>query len=430
MQTLGVRELRLAGDVRGGDPARVRRPREFDPNVETIREGLRARRDAMIGALAREMPEGTTWNEPDGGYFLWVDLPGGMTGEALLAQADEVDVTFVKGADFYWDGSGETAIRLAFSYATPAEIDEGIARLRRPRAGGGRGHRVNGPGTAPPTWTSSSASATPSRSRCGPRSGSAPSASAALRRTQAGSRSSRSTTSSAPVRATTRGCTSSSQATHASSSMETSWMGLRAPSSSSPTPLAVRRRPPSRTPPSSSSEGRAVRPSGPRRGIHGSRRCRSTRRRTTRGATAIMARALERIEQAPTFSTTSPVFRGPCRAPGGRARAPHRSAELDPQVAGWASDDSRPRLDPRGGRLPDAARRLSGRVGAERGPRDQSRLLGRLEPGILLPDRNVGRGPSVSAQSPAWRNNSRCRYFSAFSPSSGDDHLRLSPPRG
>jgi 2-aminoadipate transaminase len=103
----------------------------FDPNVETIREGLRARRDAMIGALAREMPEGTTWNEPDGGYFLWVDLPGGLTGETLLAQADEVDVAFVKGADFYWDGGGESAVRLAFSYATPAEIDEGIARLGR-----------------------------------------------------------------------------------------------------------------------------------------------------------------------------------------------------------------------------------------------------------------------------------------------------------
>ena len=103
----------------------------FDPNVETIRKGLRARRDTMIGALAREMPEGTTWNEPDGGYFLWVDLPGGLTGETLLAQAGEVDVAFVKGADFYWDGGGESAVRLAFSYATPAEIDEGIARLGR-----------------------------------------------------------------------------------------------------------------------------------------------------------------------------------------------------------------------------------------------------------------------------------------------------------
>ena len=103
----------------------------FDPNVERIRAGLRVRRDTMIGALAREMPEGTSWNEPDGGYFLWVDLPDGVSGEALLAQADEAGVTFVKGADFFLDGGGESALRLAFSYATAEEIDEGIGRLGR-----------------------------------------------------------------------------------------------------------------------------------------------------------------------------------------------------------------------------------------------------------------------------------------------------------
>jgi len=103
----------------------------FDPNVDRVRAGLRIRRDAMIAALAREMPAGTTWNEPDGGYFLWVDLPDGVSGEALLAQADGAGVTFVKGADFFVDGGGEAAIRLAFSYATAEEIDEGIARLGR-----------------------------------------------------------------------------------------------------------------------------------------------------------------------------------------------------------------------------------------------------------------------------------------------------------
>ena len=78
----------------------------FDPNVEAIQEALHLRRDAMISALAREMPEGTRWNEPDGGYFLWVDLPGGLSAESLLAQADEVGVAFIKGPDFFYDGGG------------------------------------------------------------------------------------------------------------------------------------------------------------------------------------------------------------------------------------------------------------------------------------------------------------------------------------
>jgi 2-aminoadipate transaminase len=103
----------------------------FDPNVEAIQEALRARRDAMISALAREMPEGTSWNEPDGGYFLWVDLPGGLSAEGLLAQADEAGVAFIKGPDFFFHGGGDSAMRLAFSYERPEVIDEGISRLGR-----------------------------------------------------------------------------------------------------------------------------------------------------------------------------------------------------------------------------------------------------------------------------------------------------------
>jgi DNA-binding transcriptional MocR family regulator len=101
----------------------------FDPNVEAIQEALHARRDAMIAALAREMPEGTSWNEPDGGYFLWVDLPDGLSAESLLAQADEVGVAFIKGPDFFFHGGGQSALRLAFSYERPEAIDEGITRL-------------------------------------------------------------------------------------------------------------------------------------------------------------------------------------------------------------------------------------------------------------------------------------------------------------
>ena len=126
-----VRELRLARDVRRGHAARVRLARLFDPNVESIQEALHERRDAMTTALARELPEGTSWNEPDGGYFLWVDLPDGLSAESLLAQADEAGVAFIKGPDFFFHGGGESSMRLAFSYERPDAIDEGIARLGR-----------------------------------------------------------------------------------------------------------------------------------------------------------------------------------------------------------------------------------------------------------------------------------------------------------
>ncbi len=82
----------------------------------------------MIRALARELPEGATWNEPEGGYFLWLDFPG-VDATSLLARAEGEGVTFVKGSDFYLDAGGEESARLAFSFATADEIDDGIARL-------------------------------------------------------------------------------------------------------------------------------------------------------------------------------------------------------------------------------------------------------------------------------------------------------------
>ena len=79
------------------------------------------------------MPEGTRWNiEPEGGYFLWLDLPSGVAAEyALLARAGGGDVVFIKGVDFFFHGGGEESARLAFSFATAHEIDEGITRLGR-----------------------------------------------------------------------------------------------------------------------------------------------------------------------------------------------------------------------------------------------------------------------------------------------------------
>lgn len=101
----------------------------FDSALARVRDGLRERRDAMLEALEQELPEGSTWNRPEGGYFLWVDFPAGVDSAALLEQATEAGVTFVKGADFFLGEGGEDSARLAFSFATPDEIREGVAKL-------------------------------------------------------------------------------------------------------------------------------------------------------------------------------------------------------------------------------------------------------------------------------------------------------------
>ena len=99
----------------------------FEPNLDRIRGLLRSRRDAMLAALAAEMPDTVSWNEPSGGYFLRVDF--GVDAEALQRRA-AADVAFVKGADFFPGGEGGAReARLAFSYEPPERITEGVRRL-------------------------------------------------------------------------------------------------------------------------------------------------------------------------------------------------------------------------------------------------------------------------------------------------------------
>ena len=106
------------------------RRQNFLPNLERINGLLRVRRDAMLEALARELPEDASWTRPDGGYFVWVDLPSGPPSSELLVEAEAAGVTFVKGTDFFAGGrDGERSLRLAFSFVSPDEIAEGVALL-------------------------------------------------------------------------------------------------------------------------------------------------------------------------------------------------------------------------------------------------------------------------------------------------------------
>jgi 2-aminoadipate transaminase len=107
--------------MRSGDYARV---------VDRLRDAFRERRDQMLRALAAEMPPGTTWTEPAGGYFIWVDLPPGVDARALLPLAEAAGTSLLLGSAFFLDqGAGSDAGRVAFSRYAPATLGEAVARL-------------------------------------------------------------------------------------------------------------------------------------------------------------------------------------------------------------------------------------------------------------------------------------------------------------
>jgi 2-aminoadipate transaminase len=90
--------------------------------------GYRRRRDACLDALASHFPEGTSWTEPAGGFYVWVTVPGTDT-KALLPEAVERRVAYVPGTAFYPDDSGRDRLRLAFCYPPEDAVQEGVRRL-------------------------------------------------------------------------------------------------------------------------------------------------------------------------------------------------------------------------------------------------------------------------------------------------------------
>ncbi len=99
----------------------------IEHSIETVREALRERAQTLCEALSEHLPD-ASFVAPEGGYFVWVDLPEGSDVAALFEVAAERGVHFVKGSDFLLEG-GQSSLRLAYSGVTPEEIEEGIRRL-------------------------------------------------------------------------------------------------------------------------------------------------------------------------------------------------------------------------------------------------------------------------------------------------------------
>ena len=95
----------------------------FEKHIEEVKKTYKLKKDTMVAALEKYMPEG--------GLFLWVRLPEWMSADEMFADALRENVAYVIGSAFHCDGSGKNTMRLNFSYPTPEDIDEGIKRLAK-----------------------------------------------------------------------------------------------------------------------------------------------------------------------------------------------------------------------------------------------------------------------------------------------------------
>ncbi|MBV1853342.1 aminotransferase-like domain-containing protein [Catellatospora tritici] len=116
-----------AGQVAQGIVYEFCRSGDIDRSVATVSAALAERASVLATSLRKHIP-GVEFTEPDGGYFLWIELPADVHVDKLLPAAAERGVAVVKGSDFLIEG-GTSALRLAFSAVTVDQIDEGVRRL-------------------------------------------------------------------------------------------------------------------------------------------------------------------------------------------------------------------------------------------------------------------------------------------------------------
>ncbi len=102
---------------------------EIEAHIAKIRQAYRSRRDLMVSLIESHFPEEVSYFPAEGGMFLWLTLPKGVSSLDLFDYAARLKVAFVPGQAFYVDGGGYNTLRLNFSNTDEEKITVGIKRL-------------------------------------------------------------------------------------------------------------------------------------------------------------------------------------------------------------------------------------------------------------------------------------------------------------
>ena len=104
---------------------------EYDRHLGRNRRLLLARRNALLEALEREMPDDSHWTRPEGGFQVWLQCPSGIDTADLLPDASAAGVLFAPGSQFLHDARASSALRLSISMAGSKDLERGVAHLAR-----------------------------------------------------------------------------------------------------------------------------------------------------------------------------------------------------------------------------------------------------------------------------------------------------------
>lgn len=102
---------------------------DMDSRISSISRAYSEKCSTMLECMDKFFPDGIRYTRPDGGMFIWLTLPGGLSAMELWKRALEKKVAILPGTPFYTDGGGDNGVRLNFSNADAEKIRIGISRL-------------------------------------------------------------------------------------------------------------------------------------------------------------------------------------------------------------------------------------------------------------------------------------------------------------
>jgi 2-aminoadipate transaminase len=102
---------------------------DLEEHIAMIRATYKKQRDLMVEMMERYFPAEVKFTRPEGGMFLWVTLPEGISALELFEEALREKVAFVPGVAFFTDGGGKNSLRLNFSNSDEPRIETGVKRL-------------------------------------------------------------------------------------------------------------------------------------------------------------------------------------------------------------------------------------------------------------------------------------------------------------
>ncbi len=104
---------------------------DLDAHVEDIVALYRKRRDLIIRTMEEEFPKGTEWTHPQGGLFLWLTFPEGVSALKVFEKCIEMKVAGVIGDAFYPNEKTDRSMRINYSNMPEEKIVEGVKRMAK-----------------------------------------------------------------------------------------------------------------------------------------------------------------------------------------------------------------------------------------------------------------------------------------------------------